>query len=221
VVSVALLIDDHRKFRPNRYYYEVGGCRLDFTFPSVKLLDYRTEEELLVDPNPCALASLVQLRKLRAGKSARRRFTFKVDVTRELYGRRYSREKTIKLFRFADFILKLPKALSRRFRMELAKIEEEHNMPYLSTYERDAMEKGLKKGLKKGRQEGLEEGKQEGKEEGLRQGIVDAVRQTLEVRFGGAPQALLESIERCENVEQLRAFHRQALTVGSLDELQS
>jgi hypothetical protein len=75
-------------------------------------------------------------------------------------------------------------------------------------------------GREEGRVEGREEGLEVGLEKGTRQGIVVAVRPTLEVRFGGAPQPLPGSIARCENVEQWRALHRQAMTVGSLDELQ-
>ncbi len=47
---------------PSRYRRELAGCRLEFEFPVVKLLDFRTEAQLTDDPCPCAIATLVQLR---------------------------------------------------------------------------------------------------------------------------------------------------------------
>ena len=47
----------------------------------------------------------------------------------------------------------------------------------------------------------------------------DLLRQTLEVRFGELPESLLQKIEQCQDVAALRAFHQQALTAQSVDEL--
>ncbi len=69
-VSLALLVDDDPHFRPDQFVREKGGCRLTFTFPVVKLLSYKSEEELEADPNPLAVASLVQLAKLHAGSDS-------------------------------------------------------------------------------------------------------------------------------------------------------
>ncbi|MBM4093644.1 MAG: transposase [Planctomycetes bacterium] len=209
VLSLALLVDGCGNFRPDRYFQETMGCSTEFRFRTVKLIDFKSEEELLADANPFAVATLIQLRKLRAGRDMERRFNDKVALMRELYRRNYSRENVQRLFWFMDHILTLPEDLTERFRDEVEMIEEESNMPYLSIYERRAMEKGR------------EEGREEGIEKGIRDGIVSAVHQALEVRFGDVPQALLERIERCETTEQLKMLHRQALSVASLDELQS
>ncbi|MBM4091628.1 MAG: hypothetical protein FJ276_19700 [Planctomycetes bacterium] len=208
VSSMALLVDGNRGFRPDRYFEDTIDCSTEFKFRVVKLLDFKSEQELLADLNPLAFASLVQLTKLRVGQRMGHRFREKVALVRELCRRNYSRDDVQKLFCFMDHIITLPEALAGPFRNEVAKIEEEAIMPYLSTYELKAKE------------EGRQEGHQEGREEGMRQGIVDAVRQALEVRFGRVPQTLLESIQRCESADQLRAFHKQVLTVGSLDDLQ-
>ncbi len=119
VVSLALLVDGDPQFRPDRYMRQQAGCRLEFVFPIVKLLDFKSEEEL--------------------------------------------------------------------------------NMPYVTSWERIA--------------------RQEGREEGILQGVVELLRQTLEVRFGEIPASLLERIQQCQDVDLLRALHKQAITVGSLDEL--
>ena len=52
------------------------------------------------------------------------------------------------------------------------------------------------------------------------QGAADLLRQALEVRFGEVPAAWLEKIRRCPDVDVLRTLLKQALTAGSLEELQ-
>ncbi len=184
-------------------------------FPVVKLLDFRPEEELVDDPSPCAIATLVQLRKLQAGRDRRRRYAYKVALVRELYRRGYQRGDILKLLRFMDYLLRLPQPLAHQFRQDVALIEEELHMPYLTSWERTARQEGIEEG----RQEGLEAGRQEGIEVG-RQAVVDLLRQTLEVRFGAVPPELLERIGQCQDVTRLQAFHKQVLTVSSLNELQ-
>ena len=69
--------------------------------------------------------------------------------------------------------------------------------------------------------EGRQEGRQErGQQEGILQGVRDLLRQTLDVRFSGLPESLLDKIEQCQDVAALRAFHQQALTARSAEELQ-
>ena len=139
VVSLALLVDGDPRFRPDRFTREKAGCRLEFKFPVVKLLDHKSPQELTADPSPFAVASLVQLSKLRAGNDAQRRFDYKLALARELYRRGYSHEDVLKLFRFMDYVLTLPAELSRRFDSELETIEEKLNMPYITSIERNAL----------------------------------------------------------------------------------
>ena len=149
-VSLALLVDEDPQFRPDQFVREKGGCRLTFTFPVVKLLGYKSEEELEADPSPLAVASLVQLGKLRAGSDMGRRLAIKLALARALYVRGYGRERLLKLFRFLDYVLTLPEELSREFDRELEDIEETLNMPYVTGIERHARRKGARKGARKG-----------------------------------------------------------------------
>ncbi len=216
VVSLALLVDGDPSFRSDRFIRQKAGCRHEFTFPMVKLLDYKSEQELAADPSPFAVASLIQLRKLQAGGDVRRRYAFKLALVRQLHRGGYKREDILKLLRFMDYLLRLPQNLSTQFRNELVRIEEELNMPYVTSWERLARQEGRQEGLQKGLQEGLQEGRQEG----ILQGAVELLRQTLEVRFGAVPESLLQKIEQCQDVGALRALHKQALTAGSPDEIQ-
>ena len=146
VVSLALLVDDDPRFRPNRFCREKAGCQLDFTFPVVKLLDHKSEQELVVDPSPFALASLIQLRKLQAGGDMERRYGFKLALVRELYHRGYDRDDVLKLLRFMDYLLKLPPDLSIQFGCAVETMEEELHMPYVTSWEQHARQEGLQEG---------------------------------------------------------------------------
>ena len=227
VISLALLVDASATFRPNRFYQGKGGCHLEFCFPAVKLLDYKTEEELAADPSPFALASLIQLRKIQAGRDVQQRYRFKLAFIRALYSRGYERDDILKLFRFMDYILRLPDDLASRFRSELESIEEKLRMPYVTSVERLAKQEGIKlgieKGIKQGVVKGIKQGIGKGIEQGIEQGVLqcsrDLLRQTIQIRFGQVPDPLRASINACTSTEQLSDFHRQALLANSLDDL--
>ena len=150
VVSLALLVNGDPRFRPDRFTREKAGCRLEFKFPVVKLLDYKSPQDLTADPSPFAVASLVQLSKLRAGSDAQRRFDYKLALARELYRRGYDHEDVLKLFRFMDYVLTLPEELSLRFDSELETIEEKLNMPYITSIERNALATRDRTGIEQG-----------------------------------------------------------------------
>ena len=80
-------------------------------------------------------------------------------------------------------------------------------MPFLTTFEQKALEQGIEQGI------------EQGLERGLRQGIINALRQTLEVRFGEVPESWLEGIEQTKTLEELAAIHRHALTADSINDL--
>lgn len=41
VVSLAILADESRRWRPDEYQTQLWGCQIQFRFPIVKLIDYR------------------------------------------------------------------------------------------------------------------------------------------------------------------------------------
>ena len=210
VISLALLVDASATFRPDRFRQGMAGCQLDFRFPVVKLLDYKTEDELAADPSPFALASLIQLRKIQAGNDVQQRYRFKLAFIRELYCRGYERDDILRLFRFMDYILRLPDELASRFRSELESMEERLSMPYVTSVERLARQEGIELGFEKGIEKGIERGLQS---------IRDLLLQTVQIRFGQVPDPLRASINACTSTEQLSDFHRRALLANSLSEL--
>ena len=97
-----------------------------------------------------------------------------------------------------------------RFRQELFTIEKDKNMPYVDTLTRMS--------LQEGRKEGRQEGRQEGREEGSLVQARESVIEALEIRFGEVSSDLRERITALDNLRTLKAQHRRAITVPSLDQ---
>ncbi len=115
VVSIAVLIDNNRDFRPDRFKQELFGCAVHFTFPVIKLLDFDSEA-IVTDNNPFAIITRVQLAKIHSEKDTEKRYRFRMSLTKELYQRDYTREQIIRLYRFIDYILTLPKPKALQFK---------------------------------------------------------------------------------------------------------
>ena len=89
-----------------------------------------------------------------------------------------------------------------RFKQELFTIEKDKNMPYVDTLTRMSL------------QEGRKEGRQEGSLVQARESVIEA----LEIRFGEVSNDLRERITAFQDLRTLKAQHRRAITVPSLDQ---
>ena len=204
VVSLAVLADSEASFRPTEYRRELLGNVLSFRFPSVKLIEM-DQDELDASGKAFALVTRIQLAYGKVRRDPRRRFDRKLALTRELYRKGFDRERIVRLFRFLDFIMRLPEPLEIQYRHELEAIEGALKMPYVTSVERLA------------RREGRAEGRTAGLTEGQLQGLREAVLDALEARFGEIPYQTREAIGRIGSDAALRKLHRLAVTVKSLD----
>ena len=151
VVSLAVLSDARRDWRPNQYGYQLWGCRVGIEFPVVKLMDYRERwDELEASDNPFAIVVMAHLQTQATRHDPEARLKAKLRIVRRLYERGYSRQDILNLFRFIDWVLVLPAGLEARFQVELAQFEAERNMPYVTSVERLGIEKGIQQGLQQG-----------------------------------------------------------------------
>jgi hypothetical protein len=225
-VSIAVLTDGEYGFKPDNFRLEQFGCVTDFSFPMIKLLDFDSEE-LVQEQNPFAVVTRVQLAKLRSERNPDQRYSFRMELTKELYDRAYTKEQVIRLYRFIDYILTLPKPKALEFRNELEQFEEDRKMPYMTSTERIAREEGLMQGMQQGITQGMQQGITQGMQQGITQGISrgqleslrEAVLDILEVRFGQLTAAIQEKINSCNDLRRLKKNLRQAVLVGSPDEL--
>ncbi len=209
VVSLAVLGDERARWRPTEYATGRWGCTVRFSYPIVKLRDYRARRaELEASDNPFATVVLAHLAAQDTRRDAARRRQVKLALTRRLYERGYSRERVLSLFRFIDWLLALPRDQETAFWQEIHTYEEERAMPYVTSVERM----------------GVERGRQEGRQEGRNEGIREALRRIVQARFGAAPEALeaLEALERRiaeADREALDQMLDRVIIVGTVDDL--
>jgi hypothetical protein len=212
VVSLAVLGDEQANWRPEQFATALWGCAIQFTFPVVKLLDYRARQaELEASRNPFATVVLAHLAALETRGDMARRGLAKLELTRRLYERGYHRQEVLDLYRFIDWLLQLPADLEAQVWQQILQYEEAQHVTYISTAERMGHQKGL--------QEGREQGLQQGLQQGLRQGLLDGLELALELRFGRAGLDLVPELRQIEDLAVLRAVGERLRTATTLDEL--
>jgi hypothetical protein len=203
IASLAVLADDRPQWRPETFGYEVFGCRLGLQYPVVKLLDWSGSEARLEDSdNPFALVTLAHLATRATRIDMDARYTVKVSLVRQLYKRGRHRQQVIDLVWMLDWMMSLPKALEAQWRHDVQILEEEINMPYISSFERAGIEKGLEKGL----------------QQGLQQGQARLLTRQLDRRFGELPQWVKNKLDAA-SAEELETWADTILVAASLEEV--
>ena len=148
VVSLAVLSDGNRQFRPVSYADGRWGCQILFEFPMVKLLDFVEPERwaaLEASDNVFALVVMAQIRA-KVTPDGETLQGWKFRLIRLMYERGYERALILELFRLIDWMIRLPAGLEADFRQQLYAYEEQHRMPYVTTVEQAGIEKGVKQG---------------------------------------------------------------------------
>ncbi|AHF01961.1 hypothetical protein THIAE_09510 [Thiomicrospira aerophila AL3] len=146
VISLAVLTDTHKNFRPSCYEFTLGGCRILFEFPMVKLLDWQDRlDELHHSDNVFALIVAAQLHA-KLNKQPAQKFDAKIRLTRLLYQRGYEKVQVIELLRLIDWMITLPHNLEIQCKQIVDQIEEEQQMAYMTSMERIAMQEGRLEG---------------------------------------------------------------------------
>jgi Putative transposase, YhgA-like len=143
VVSLAVLGDEQKNWRPCTYSYGRWGCQMNLEFPIVKLLDYETRwEELEASPNPFAVVVMAHLKTQVTTQDPQGRLRWKLQLIRGLYERGFSQQDILELFRVLDWMMGLPELLKLEFWDELQRFEEDKKMPYISTVEQIGIQQG-------------------------------------------------------------------------------
>ncbi len=143
VASFAVLCDDSSKWRPKKYSHELWGCKVSLSFPTVKLTDYTGRwAELEASSNPFAIVVMSHLKARATRGKGPSRLRWKMHLVRLLYEGGWDRRDVLELFRFIDWVLKLPEALAQQFNVEVNKLETERKMRYVTSIERMGHEQG-------------------------------------------------------------------------------
>ncbi len=135
----------------------------------------------------------LKAKETRQDSEVRKRW--KLYLTKQLYEKGYQREDIINLFRFIDWVLKLPEELETSFWDEVTEYEENKKMPYVTSVE----------------QRGIQKRKKEG--------ILEGIEALLEVKFGAESLELLPEIYQIQDVNLLRAILTGIKTKNTLQEI--
>jgi hypothetical protein len=175
-VSLAVLADENKHWKPNAHHFEQWGFVSHTSFPTVKLLDYADRlEELQASDNAFAILTAAHILTKRTHKNPKDRYAAKFTVTRLLYRNGWDKQKVINFFRVIDWLMKLPLDLTINFKKELNQLEEEQQMRYVTSIEQLAMAEGM--------QVGMQVGEQRGRQEGRSGGMIEMFLNMLNMRF--------------------------------------
>jgi hypothetical protein len=143
VVSLAIIADLNKEWRPTSLHKSLWGCSTDFKFPIVKLLDYQDDWAALeASRNPFAVVVMAHLKTKETHNKPEERKTWRYHLTTMLYDQGYGEQAILELHNFLDWVMSLPEELERQFQMELKTFEEARQMKYVTTIERMAEERG-------------------------------------------------------------------------------
>ncbi len=197
VVSLAVLGDERKNWRPSAYGYALGGCEVSLKFPIAKLVDYEAQwQDLEASTNPFAVIVMAHLKtKATTGKPEEREQS-KWNIVRGLYDRGFERAEIIKLFQVIDRMMTLPQELKRSFNERVARYEEERTMPLLSNMELEGIEKGT------------------------RQTARESVITVLRLRLGEVPTVLTDALNNIDDLSLLKQLLEKAVTTNSFVEFQ-
>ncbi len=99
VVSIAILADNRKKWRPNQFQYSRWGCKVLLEFPIVKLLDFTDKLSWLEKhKNPFGLVVLAHLQSQATKKNAKTRYSWKIRLAKRLLNSGLKGEEIRNLF---------------------------------------------------------------------------------------------------------------------------
>ena len=203
VITFVILGDLSPSWRPGQFSSDVPPLGMSLGYLSLKLIDLELKLELpRFRGNPVAMVVRAHLAALRTRHDLEARYTQRVALVRRLYEEGFSRKDVVFIHGLIDRLMILPRPLMIRFRQELFTIEKDKNMPYVDTLTRMSL------------QEGRKEGRQEGSLVQARESVIEA----LEIRFGEISSDLRERITALDNLRNLKAQLRRAITVPSIDQ---
>ncbi len=189
VISLSILADSVKDFRPNRYESIRWGFKHIFEFPVIKLLDYKNRwAKLEKGRNPFSIIIMAHFKEMETKKNADNRLFWKITLVKKLYEKGYSKHDILLLYKFIDWLVYLPNNLNLSFHNEIIKYEEDKKMPYITTAERIGLEKGIAQGMEKG----------------IAQGLLEGIELALELKFGFEGLSLMPEIRKISDVDTLK-----------------
>ena len=147
IASLAVLADDDDGWKPDHFGFEVLGCSHQIHFPIVKLNELADHvESLETEPNPFALVTAAHRRTRQTRHDPEARYQAKRTLVRLLYQHGWDRQRILDLFAVLDWMMRLPDSLEHKLWQDIEVIEGESKMPYVTSVERLATQRGEQRG---------------------------------------------------------------------------
>ena len=231
-ISLAILCDSDKDWRPSEYNFTTFGSSLQFNFTSVKLLDYEAIwDELEASQNVFATIVMTHLKAQETKRNPAARKQWKLALIKRLYERGYDRSAILDLFTFVDWIMMLPNATKVEFWQELKVYEEERKMRYITSVEQIGYDRGQVVGYDQGveaeaersrelileAQERLLEAQRSSQERLLEAQRSLLIRQ-LTRKIGSIPVNTIDHINNLP-IEQLESLGEALLDFDAIDDL--
>lgn len=200
VITLVILADLSKNYRPDKFEINRWGFRLLCQYPLIKLIDYKGNINLDESKDPFGIITFAHLKNLETIKDYNERLFWKITLVKKLYEKGYSKRDILRLYRFIDWIMALPKDLTTKFKDEIINYEEGLKMPYITSIERLGIEEGMEKGMIKNAQQMLIE--------------------VLQERFGVIDSQIQQKIVDITSHDILSGLFRKSLKVSALEEFQ-
>jgi len=150
-ITLLILSDEEESYKPKSYTDYFHGMYTEFRFPSVKLLDYRENRSILQQSkNPFALAVLAFLRYIDNKGQPVKLFEVKKELVDLLFERGYTKDRINALFKFIDWIIRLPEQLDEKLEDKIKQERGDKYMAYVTSWERRAEKRGREEGIQQG-----------------------------------------------------------------------
>jgi hypothetical protein len=196
VVSLVILGDNRRSWRPADFRYSYGGLGTGTEFGSFKLLDYQSRwDELESTQSRFGIIIMAHLKTVATTGNFAERAKWKWEIAQKIYNKGWSNRDVIIVYNIVDTMMSLPKPLQAEFSAKVKRLEEDRKMPLISPTIELAREDGELKGEQK------------------------LVIQLLNHRIGEIQPPLIEQIRKL-SVEQLEQLAITLLDFSTVDELQ-
>jgi len=196
VVSLVILGDNRRSWRPADFRYSYGGLGTGTEFGSFKLLDYQSRwDELESTQSRFGIIIMAHLKTVATTGNFAERAEWKWEIAQKIYNKGWSNRDVIIVYNIVDTMMSLPKPLQAEFSAKVKRLEEDRKMPLISPTIELAREDGELKGEQK------------------------LVIQLLNHRIGEIQPPLIEQIRKL-SVEQLEQLAITLLDFSTVDELQ-
>ena len=197
-VSLAVLGDYGRTWRPTEFRAGRWKCEVAFTFPVAKVADWRDREgELEQSPNPFAAFALAHLKTVETDRSAADRLEWKLRIVKHLYDRGLGQVDLIQLSRLVDGMMTLPPVEAQRFDTDIRAFEREKQMPFITPRERDWLAQGEARGN------------------------INGLEAVLDIRFGADGLALMPRVRQITDPAALESLLRASKIAPDLDALRA